>query len=107
VTRKIFTFLSVSRQLLQRGAAAVLGFPQVEQVAWEPPQRTGFSVYLWLKKLLLNRRGAENAEIRDETFPKSNISTIVPLCVISNYPTAKGSLELVLDLRCAVVNIAI
>ncbi|MFN6570006.1 hypothetical protein [Dendronalium sp. ChiSLP03b] len=66
MTRKIFTFLSVSRQLLQRG---------------EPPQRTGFSASLWLNKLLLNRRGAEYTEIMD--------------------------LELVLDLRCALLNSAI
>ncbi|RCJ27945.1 hypothetical protein A6770_24655 [Nostoc minutum NIES-26] len=26
---------------VQRGATAVLGFPQVEQVAWEPPHRSG------------------------------------------------------------------
>ncbi|MBH8555035.1 hypothetical protein I8751_22340 [Nostocaceae cyanobacterium CENA357] len=31
------------RHLLQRGATAVLGFPQVEQVAWEPPFRFGGS----------------------------------------------------------------
>ncbi|MHC5674090.1 apolipoprotein N-acyltransferase [Nostoc sp.] len=38
---------SVSRQLLQRGATAVDGFPGIKQVAWEPPQRTGFFAPLW------------------------------------------------------------
>ncbi|MEH2174270.1 hypothetical protein [Nostoc sp.] len=34
-------WVKTRRQSLQRGATAVLGFPQVEQVAWEPPQRAG------------------------------------------------------------------
>ncbi|MDZ8032508.1 MULTISPECIES: hypothetical protein [unclassified Nostoc] len=43
-------WVKTRRQSLQRGATAVfsqgetpraMGFPQVEQVAWEPPQRAG------------------------------------------------------------------
>jgi Putative undecaprenyl diphosphate synthase len=37
---QLFAALTFARrQSLQRGASAVLGFPQVEHVAWEPPQR--------------------------------------------------------------------
>ncbi|MEA5505181.1 hypothetical protein VB735_19125 [Halotia wernerae UHCC 0503] len=57
---------SVSRQLLQRGGTSYKSAKPPNGVPWKPAQRPGSSEPLWLKKLLLNRRGTENAEKKQE-----------------------------------------
>ncbi len=46
----------------------------------EPAQRTGFSAPLWLNKLLLNRRGTESAEKKEEIL-QVTLKGLVQDCV--------------------------